>query len=120
MKCKFCGISGLNWNYTDAGWHMDNPDGSYHACKGTKYLDQELVQSIYDSTTESDLWLAQAFVKRLALFRYLYPRATISPQTFINGTLSDRQYLRQCSDKAFRQIMLRGNTGIMQKRHAKV
>ena len=116
MKCKFCGISGLNWRYTDAGWHMDNPDGSYHACTGTKYLDPNMVQAIYDSTTESDLWLAQAFVKRLALFRYLYPRAPISTSVFINGTLSDRQYLRQCSDKAFKTIMRTGRTGLIQHR----
>ena len=121
MRCKFCGKTGLRWTYTDAGWHMDEEDGSYHACRGQKLLDQTMVNKIIDSVSISDKWKADKFIKRLAFYRYLYPRAAISPYSFIYGTDTERSYLCQCSDKAFQTIMKTGKTGILTKaNHAQV
>ena len=120
-KCKYCGNE-VKWNYAEnGGWHAAELDGSWHSCNGNRQLDPNLVQAICDSVTVSDRWIADKFIKRLSLYRYLYPRAVISGSVFIEGTLSDRQYLIRCSDKAFQQIMRTGKTGILQKReHAQV
>jgi hypothetical protein len=115
MKCKYCGIKGLNWIYGTVGWYMAEPEGGLHTCTGTKYLDQEMVTAIQASVTDSDKWKANKFIKRLAFYRYLYPRARISPYSFIYGTDTERSYLCQCSDKAFQSIMKTGKTGILTK-----
>lgn len=114
MKCKYCQKKGLNWIYGNSGWYMAE-DGKVHSCTGAKYLDQEVVTAIQESVTDSDRWKADKFIKRLSLYRYLYPRARISPYTFIYGTDTERSYLCQCSDKAFGQIMRSGKTGILTK-----
>jgi hypothetical protein len=92
---------------------MAESEGKFHACKGYKVLDQTVVADIQGSVTDSDRWKADKFIKRLALYRYLYPRARISPYTFIYGAEPDRDYLCKCSDKAFGQIMRSGKTGLM-------
>lgn len=121
MKCRYC-KNPVKWQYAEqGGWHVAELDGSWHSCNAGRLLDQVMVKSIRDSVSQSDKWLADKFIKRLALFRWLYPKATISPQAFTNGTLSDRQYVIRCSDKAFKQIMKTGKTGLMQKRdHAEM
>jgi hypothetical protein len=108
-------MTGLNWVYSNESWHMDEPEGKYHACKGQMVLDQTIVKRVLDSVSSSDKWLADAFIKRLALYRYLYPRAKISPEVFINGRHSDREYLRRCSDKAFAGMMRSGKSLLLTK-----
>ena len=121
MKCKYCGIKGLNWIYGTVGWYMAEPEGGLHTCTGTRYLDQDMVTAIQASVTDSDKWKANKFIKRLAFYRYIYPRAKISPETFLYGTDTERSYLCQCSDKAFQTIMKTGKTGILTKAsHAQV
>ena len=120
MRCKYCLKTGLNWIYGNSSWYMAE-NGALHSCKGTKYLDQDMVTAIQASVTDSDKWKADKFIKRLSLYRYLYPRAKMSPDCFIYGTDTERSYLCQCSDKAFGQIMRTGKTGILTKAtHAKV
>ena len=112
MRCKFCGKKGLMWSYTDAGWHMDEEDGSYHACRGQKLLDQTMVNKIIDSVSISDKWLADRFIKKLALYRYLRPRAKISPELFINGRRNEREILGTASDSKFAKYMRLGTMDI--------
>ena len=115
MKCKYCGIKGLNWIYGTGGWYMAEGDGKLHSCRCQKLLDQVMVSQILDSVSVSDKWKAERFLKRLAFYRYLYPRAKISPESFLYGTDTERSYLCQCSDKAFQSIMKTGKTGILTK-----
>ncbi len=105
MKCKFCGQVCKNQYSDNGGWHYAELDGSYHRCKASELLDEKMVDRVLSSVTETDTWLANKFIKRLALYRYLHPRAKMSAEPFISGTLYDRQYLIRCSDKAFSQIM---------------
>jgi hypothetical protein len=94
---------------------MAESEGRLHSCRGQKLLDQAMVCQILDSVSVSDKWKADKFIKRLAFYRYLYPRARISPYSFIYGTDTERSYLCQCSDKAFQAIMKTGKTGILTK-----
>ena len=112
MRCKFCGMTGLEWNYTDAGWTMNEAGGAYHACKGQKLLDQVVVNQILDSVSESDKFLAQRFIKKLALYRYLHPRARISPELFLTGRRNEREMLGTASDAQFSKYMRRGRMDI--------
>lgn len=95
---------------------MAEPNGDWHSCTAGKVLPEDMVNAVTCSVTPSDKYLADAFIKRIALYRWLYPRKHIDFDVFINGTLSDRQYLRTCSDKAFAGIMKTGVIGILQKR----
>jgi hypothetical protein len=109
MKCKFCGQKCLNQYSENGGWHYAELDGSYHRCKASELLSGEMVDEVLSSVTETDTWLADKFIKRLALYRYLRPRAKMTAIPFICGSLYDRQYMVRCSDKAFAEIMRRGS-----------
>ena len=87
----------------------EDEKGKFHACKGNKTLDQVMVSAVTSCVTSSDKWIADKFIKRLAMFRYLYPRALIRPELFINGTYNARKYLAQCSNTKFRNIMRTGS-----------
>jgi hypothetical protein len=90
------------------GWFAADADGSVHSCPGDKRLPNDIILSIQGAVTETDKWMADKFVKRLASYRYLYPKAKIDHVPFVIGSLYDRQYLIRCSDKAFKEIMRHG------------
>ena len=104
-KCKYCEKQ-IKWNWSEnGGWHAAESDGSWHACPGSKYLEPDVVSSIQKSVTVSEMWIADKFIKRLAEYCYLYPRAVISPVPFLSGDLNARLYLIRCSDPQFRKAM---------------
>jgi len=104
-KCKYCDKQ-IKWNYAEnGGWHAAESDGTWHACSGSKYLDADVVSAIQSAGSISEKWIADKFIKRLSLYVYLYPRAIVSSQAFIEGDLNYRLYLIRCSDPQFRKAM---------------
>ena len=106
-KCKYCGNE-VKWNCSENGWYAAELDGTYHSCNGNKLIDPEIISYITNSVTVTDKYLADKFIKRICLYRYLHPRAKISYKVFTEGDLYKRQYLIRCSDKAFKSEMING------------
>lgn len=40
VKCKYCGMEGLEWVEVQGAWHLYNSDGDRHVCSKTVTADE--------------------------------------------------------------------------------